>query len=202
MGVTTRIRSILGAAAAAVLLACGGAEPSVETGREDRPVADCGVAAEDVQVAGGVGVLRPGASVAEVEAECSVVLDTVQAGPEGMPVRTLLVALGGDSVVAEIAADTVWRLRLTSSRFRTPAGFAVGTPAKVLAAANGARVQIGEGEVYMVVAGECGVSYRIAGVDFGTVAAARSPEQALADLPDSARVDRILIWRCAPEPAA
>ena len=119
-----------------------------------------------------------------------------------MPVRTLLVALGGDSAVAEIVADTVWRLRLASPRFRTPAGFAVGVPARELAAADGARVLVGEGEVYVTVAGECGVSYRLGGVDFGVVAAARSPEEAPANLPDSARVDRILVFHCPPAPAA
>ena len=195
---------MVGAVAATALLisaGCDDAEPRAET-RVDPPGADCGAVAGNVQIQGGIGVLRPGATVADVRAGCAVARDTVEPGLEGMSVRTLLVALGADSVVAEIAADTVWRLRLTSTRFRTPAGFGVGTLAKELAAADGARVQIGEGEVYMVVAGECGVSYRIAGADFGAVAAARSREQALAELPDSARVDRILVWQCTPGPAA
>jgi hypothetical protein len=188
------------AALLAAVVGCGDSRPRGENGRGAAlspadSLADCGVPAGDVQIDAPLGVLRPGAAVPDIRSRCAVVRDTILTGAEGMPVRLLTVALGTDSVTAEVVNDTIWRLRLTSARFRSASGFGVGTPARAIAAAPGARVHVGEGEVYMLVAGSCGVSYRIAGADFGRVAAA-SATAALEELPDTARVDRVLVWRC------
>jgi hypothetical protein len=113
-----------------------------------------------------------------------------------MPMRTVIVALGGDSAVAEIQGDSVWRVRLTSTRFRSAAGIGIGTPAPQVAAIDGAGAFAGEGEVYALIPSECGVSYRIAGAEFGRIASASSAEEALRSLPASAEVDLILIWGC------
>ena len=192
---------------AALLLAAGcqegGREADAELtpGRNQRPAElDCGVAAGDVQVDGGVGVLRIGVSVDEVRERCTVVRDTTVLDNEGMPVRWLVVSLRGDTAVAEIVADSVWRLRLTTPRFRTSAGLGVGTRISELAAMTGARALVGEGEIYVTVPGSCGVSHRIAGADFARVAGARSPELAMAALPEAANVDLLLVMDCAGNP--
>jgi hypothetical protein len=163
---------------------------------------ECGVPAGDVQIDEGVGVLRPGVGVEDVRQRCTVVRDTVVPGPEGMPTRLLVVKLGADSAIGEVVGDTLWRVRLSSERFRSAQGFGVGTLAREIAAAPGAGVHVGEGEVYMLLEGLCGVSYRLAGVDFGRVASAQSAERALEELPDSARVDRMLLWRCTQDRGA
>ena len=163
---------------------------------------DCGVSPGDVQVEEGVGVLRIGMSVEEVRQRCRVVRDTTVLDNEGMPARRLEISIGDDTAVAEIVADSVWRVRLTSPRFRARGGLGIGTSASALAAIPGARALAGEGEVYVTMPGTCGVSYRVAGADFARVSGARSPEEAMDLLPDTARVDLLLVYACAKELAA
>ena len=193
--------------AAALLLTTGcqeggrDADADLTPSRNERPAElDCGVAAGDVQIDGGVGVLRIGVSVEEVRERCTVIRDTTVLDNEGMPARWLVVLLDGDTAVAEIAADRVWRLRLTTPRFRTSAGLGVGTRISELVAIAGARALVGEGEIYVTVPAICGVSYRITGADFARVAGARSPELAMAELPEAAHVDLLLVMDCAGSP--
>jgi hypothetical protein len=165
----------------------------------DRGRGGCGVPAGDVQIEDGVGVLRPGVRVSELRAQCRVVRDTTVTGVEGMPVRTVVVALGADSAVAEVREGRVWRLRLTSERFRGPGGIGVGTPARRLEMVAGAGAYAGKGEVYVLIRSRCGVSYRLAGADLDRVASAATGEEALAVMPESAVVDLVLLWRCGNE---
>ncbi|HSJ64568.1 MAG TPA: hypothetical protein VK922_11805 [Gemmatimonadaceae bacterium] len=184
---------------------CAGEHGSDRAGppSDDRVApADCGVPAGDVQIDEGIGVLRPGTSIEDVRRRCTVVRDTVVPGPEGMSARLLVVQLGADSAVGEVVDETIWRVRLSSGRFRSAQGFGVGTRAREIAAAPGAGVHVGEGEVYMRLEGICGESYRLAGVDVGRVASAQSAERALEGLPDSARVDRVLLRRCPQDRGA
>lgn len=167
-----------------------------------RGVTDCGILPGDVQVEEGVGVLRIGTSVEEVRQRCRVVRDTTVLDIEGMPARRLVVSIGDDTAVAEIVADSVWRVRLTSPRFRAGDGLGVGASASALAAIPGARALAGEGEVYVTIPGTCGVSYRVAGADFARVSSARSPEDAMDRLPDTAHVDLLLVYACANEAAS
>jgi hypothetical protein len=166
-----------------------------------RGATDCGIPPGDVQVEEGVGVLRIGTSAEEVRRRCSVVRDTTVLDNEGMPARRLVVSIGDDTAVAEIVADSVWRVRFTSPRFRA-GGLGIGTSGSALAAIPGARALVGEGEVYVTIPGACGVSYRVAGADFGRVSGARSPEEAMDLLPDTAQVDLMLVYACANAPAA
>jgi hypothetical protein len=124
------------------------------------------------------------------------VRDTTVLGVEGMPERRVVVALGADSAVAEIQDDSVWRVRLTSRRFRSEDGVGIGTPARRLTELSGAGAYAGEGEVYVLIPSECCVSYRISGAELGEVASASSAEEALRSMPHSAEVDLILIWGC------
>lgn len=168
----------------------------------ERGVTDCGVHPGDVQVEEGVGVLRIGTSVEEVRQRCRVVRDTTVLDIEGMPARRLVVSIGDDTAVAEIVADSVWRVRLTSPRFRAEGGLGIGTLASTLAAIPGARALVGEGEIYVTVPGTCGVSYRVSGADFARVSSARSPEEAIDLLPDTAQIDLLLVYECANESGA
>jgi hypothetical protein len=157
---------------------------------------DCGVSEGDVQIERGVGVLRIGAAVEAVRERCRIVRDTTALDNEGMPSRRIVVLLNGDTSVVEVVSDSIWRVRLTSPRFRTRGGLGVGTPARAFTALEGARALIGEGEIYVTVPAVCGVSYRMHGADFARVAGASSAEEALRELPDTARVDLLLLVEC------
>jgi hypothetical protein len=203
-----RILTIVAAATLTLATAAGcqrdaPADSVIDSASSARRVAtDCGVPPGDVQVEEGVGVLRIGTSAEEVRQRCRVVRDTTLLDLEGMQARRLVVSIGDDTAVAEIVADSVWRVRLTSSRFRAGGGLGIGTSASALAAIPGARALVGEGEVYVTIPGTCGVSYRVAGADFARVSSARSPEEAMDLLPDTARVDLMLVYACANVQAA
>ena len=204
-----RILTIAAAAALTLATAAGcqrdaaPADTAIDSASSARRGAtDCGVLPGDVQVEEGVGVLRIGTSVEEVRQRCRVVRDTTVLDNEGMPARRLVVSIGDDTAVAEIVEDSVWRVRLTSSRFRAGGGLGIGTSGSALAAIPGARALVGEGEVYVTIPGTCGVSYRVAGADFARVSSARSPEEAMSLLPGTAQVDLLLVYACANEPTA
>jgi hypothetical protein len=161
---------------------------------------DCGVGPGDVQINGGLGVLRIGTLADHVRERCQIVRDTTVLDNEGMVARELVISLGADTAVAEVQSDSVWRLRLTSRRFRTGEGLGIGSSVGELAANAGARALVGEGEIYVTVPATCGVSYRIGGADFGRVARAPSAERAIDVLPDTARVDLLLVVGCGHRP--
>lgn len=207
-GIPDSLRLATRAALACALLACGNGDGSARSGEPPdsvvTPIADCGVPAGDVQVLPpgdvqidpGVGVLRPGAAVAGVLRGCVVARDTIVRDVEGMPQRQLQVVVGPDTVIAEVVTDTVWRVRLTSRRFRVLDSLGVGSAARALTRRAGARALIGEGEVYLTIPEACGVSFRVSGVDFAHVAGAGAPERAVARVPDTATVDLLLLLPC------
>jgi hypothetical protein len=176
-----------------LLAACTTDEP--DDSSAVRAGLDCGVPAGDVQIDGGVGVLRIGTPVADLTKRCSIVRDATVPDNEGMPSRELAIALGSDTAIAEVVGDSVWRLRFTSPRFRA-GDVRVGTTVADLERFDGARALVGEGELYVTLPEICGVSFRIAGAEFARAASARSPEAALGTLPDTARVDLLLVFAC------
>lgn len=189
------------AATLLVAFACRGesrqADSTVLVGATQQSARDCGIPPGDVQIDEGAGVLRAGVPASQVLERCEVVLDTTVLDNEGMPARELVIALGADTAVAEVVADSVWRVRFSSSRFRSSDGIGVGSAVSVLKRLPGARALVGEGEVYVTVPTTCGVSYRIAGADYPAIASAPAAEAALRRLPDTARVDRVLVFACA-----
>lgn len=207
------LRLAAGSALVCVLLACDGGEPAERGAAPPDSVAtstaDCAVPSGevqigppgDVQIGPGVGVLRPGAAVADLMRQCTIDRDTVVHDAEGMPQRQLRVVLGPDTAIAEVVADSVWRVRITSRRFRVLDSLGVGTPAGVITRIPGARALIGEGEVYLTIPAACGVSFRVSGVDFAHVAGADTPAHAAARVPDTATVDLMLLLPCTSERA-
>lgn len=157
---------------------------------------DCGVPAAGVQIERGIGVLQVGATVELLGERCRLVKDTVVTGVEGMPGRQLYIVILGDTVVAEVEQDTVWRIRLTTERFLTGDSLGVGTPAEDLTSREGARALVGEGEIYLTIEEACGVSFRLDGVSYSNVASASSPESAVMLVPDTSMVDLVLLIPC------
>ena len=191
--------------AAALLLAaafaCSGDDPRAAIDADsakDNPLAvtDCGVEGAGVQIERGIGVLQVGAPVELLGERCRLVKDTVVTGVEGMPGRHLYIVILGDTVVAEVEQDTVWRVRLTTERFRTGDSLGVGTAAADLTSREGARALVGEGEIYLTIEEACGVSFRLDGVSYSNVASAPSPESAVRLVPDTSIVDLVLLTPC------
>ena len=188
-----RARSIV----SLLVLACGGSNETVPDSaagvgtNSSKP--DCGVAASPasgVLTASGVGDLRVGATVAEVRSRCDIVGDTTLPGPEGTQERRLTIAVQSDSIEAIVDGDRVWRVEVTSRRFRTSDSLGVGSRGWELKRGRG-EIATGEGNVAVVREDHCGLSFFVRGV---------KPLETWRSLPDSALVYRVLAFGC-PRPS-
>jgi len=108
------------------------------------------------------GGLRIGDPVDRVRRDCDVAGDTVLM-LEGMQQPALLVDLAGDTVVAEIVADEVWRITVRTPGLPTAESLRVGTPARRVAELEGASVAAGEGRYFVMAPSLCGLSFEIGG---------------------------------------
>jgi hypothetical protein len=126
--------------------------------------------------------------VVDLRLKCRVVLDTsMTSGAEGLPERRIIVLLGRDSVAATIAEDRIWRIELTSLRFRTADSVGIGSTVRRLRRDAARILGAGEDGFYLELPRACGLSFRIAGV---------SGAQEWADIPMDATVDKILVFGC------
>lgn len=168
--------------------------PSRESAPAAARIPTCRINDGTILTADGIGRLRVGASVAEVRAECVIVRDTTGPDLEGMQQRRIAVDLERDTVEAVVVDDRVWRIHVDGPAFRTADGLGVGTTVAELRKDRAARVLAGEGSMFITVADQCGLSFRLGGVQFG-------PELPAADLPAEARVVEVLAFGCeSPQP--
>ena len=151
-------------------------------------VLDCGVGPGAVLTGSGIGALRIGATVAEIRSRCMVLTDSVYPGPEGQPERRLAVVTGSVNTAAAIVDDHVWRIYVASPRFMTADSLGVGTAVGQLRGPQ-ARLARGEG-TFVLRQDHCGLSFQLAG---GVPPGA----QTLDAVPDSVRVERVLVIGCA-----
>lgn len=136
-----------------------------------------------------VGCLELDATVAEAARDCQVVADTT-IHLEGMPQRALWVDVGAGRVLAEIVEDRVWRISVAEAGPVTADSVGVGTPLRDLVAYPDPRISAGEGQYFLTTPAQCGLSFGIRGLPFGE--GPWSAEE-MAAMPDSVRVDRILV---------
>lgn len=146
----------------------------------------------------GVGELRIGRSVEEIERACAVLWDTTGRDAEGNSARAIGVRIGHDSVQAEVVDDRIWRLTITTPTLRTSDSLGVGTPLARLLVAPGVRGLNGEGFVFVTMPEHCGLSFQLS----TTAAAPRSgwTRAALQRLPAGTHVTRVLVIGCASPP--
>jgi hypothetical protein len=78
-----------------------------------------------------------------------------------MPARIATVDVGGETVEAEIVDDKVWRLAVSSPRFRTSDSLGVGTPLARLLELREPHGGMGEGALYFLSPAHCGLSFRL-----------------------------------------
>jgi hypothetical protein len=122
------------------------------------------LAAGGTQLTGAsVGTVRLRESEADIRIRCTVAADTVLL-LEGEPQPALLLALGIDTVMAEIVSGRIWRLRVRSPGLRTSDSTGVGTPANRLLSETAATLSWGEGEHYVISPSYCGLSFQLQGL--------------------------------------
>jgi hypothetical protein len=173
------------------LLACAGKEQQAVSRDAASP---CG---NEVISDRGIGELVVGRTVDSVKRLCHVVSDTTELGGEGMPTRIMTVAFSHDTVEAEIDSGRVWRIEVASPTFRTADSLAVGTSLQRLLLLKKPRGLSGEGAVFLVSSQHCGLSFQLS--ESGSDAPPENWDRAaLARLPKSTVVDRILIVSCDP----
>lgn len=132
-----------------------------------------------------------------VKAVCQVAFDTIRPGIEGDSERVMMVAFPPNGVEAEILADTVWRLNVRTPGIRTTDSVGVGSTLSTLLPRGDAIGLIGEGIFVVVYRDRCGMSFVLSGgIPPGRPRVWSARE--LATLPPSTKVERIMVYRCAP----
>jgi hypothetical protein len=196
----------LGAVAALVALAaCGGSDEVPEAARRDGPdpraprvgpAGPCGYRTAARLTGDGIGSLVIGRAVADLAGDCLVLSDTIDPlGPEGMPQRLLRVELGPDTVTVEVHEDRIFRLDVRSPRIRTVDGLGVGVTLAELLQVQDLRGISGEGALFAVSPSHCGLSFAL-GPEPPDRAGSNWTRGALAELPDTLSVRRVLAYGC------
>lgn len=157
----------------------------------------CGISAATLLTETGIGDLQIGQPVSRLAEECAVLSDTTVLGAEGMPARIVMVDLGRDTVPVEVSDDKVWRIALDDGAFQTADSLGVGTPLTDLLHFTGVHGMPGEDGFYVRVPDHCGLSFRLSNASSGFTASDWTAEM-LRKLPPSARVERVLVFGCAP----
>lgn len=143
----------------------------------------------------GIGDLRIGRALDSVRTLCAVGRDTTRLASEGQLARIVTIAIDGEVVEAEIVDEKIWRIEVRSSRFRTADSLGVGTPLSRLLVHRRARGITGEGQLFVVSADHCGLSFRLS--DNGSNARSQDWDRAaLSRLPAATVVDKVLIVGC------
>jgi len=150
---------------------------------------DCTAGPGTVLTGAGVAGIRIREDAGKVRHRCNVVADTTLT-IEGQSQPAIKIALDGDTIIAEIVNDQIWRITVASPGLATSDSLRVGTPARQLAAIPGATVSPGEGNYYVFLPEHCGLSFGLDGLPVRTQPWTIAD---LATLPDSARVAKILI---------
>lgn len=192
-------------AAIAVAVGCRQAD---RAGRQDDtagvvlPVDSSAVAARTCGVNGalsltedGIGDLQPGRSVSDVKMLCDVLSDSDQRGAEGMMERVLVVRIDGEIVPVTVTNDKLWRIELSSPRFRTADSLGVDAPLHRIASKPGAQFAPGEDGVYAFVPDHCGMSFRFS-LPLRPPAGGQWTAKSIGAAHPDAAVDRVLVTRC------
>ena len=144
-----------------------------------------------------VGAIAIGDPVESLK-KCQVVRDTVVPADEGSTARKVFIALGADTVAAEIVDGRVWRIEALSPGILTADSIGVGTPLSRLLRMSNPRGITGEGRMFVVSPDHCGESFQIS--HFAPDPRGGWTRAALAKLPEGTHVTRVLVIGCHPEP--
>lgn len=186
---------LLSTLALLALAACADAPPRAEgraaTANAEGEELPCTSGKEPMLTGAAVGGIAIRDDAEDVRRRCPVVGDTTLM-LEGEPQPAMRIALGGDTIVAEVVEGRIWRIRVTSPGLTTSDSLHVGTPVRRLAALPGAALAFGEGQ-FIVSPAHCGLSFGIEGLPFRTRPWTTAE---LATMPDRVRVGTILVTGC------
>jgi hypothetical protein len=155
----------------------------------------CGVAGKPVLTEQGIGELKQGRRVSEVRELCDVISDARERGVEGMMERVLVTRIAGEPVRSIVTDDRIWRIEVTSPRFKTADSLGVDTPLERIARRSGSQFFPGEGGVYGFVPDHCGLSFRFS-IPLRPPKGGQWTSAAIEKAHGDAAVDRVLITRC------
>ncbi len=152
---------------------------------------------DEVITGRGIGELVIGRNVDSVKRLCHVISDSTELGAEGLPTRILRVAFSRETVEAEIDSSRIWRIEVASRSFMTSDSIGVGTSIARLLRLREPTGLGAEGAVFLVSPQHCGLSFQLS--ESGSDAPPENWNRAaLAGLPKSTIVDRVLIVGCNP----
>ena len=158
---------------------------------------NCGITGKPVLTEKGIGELTEGRPVAQIRELCDVISDTRERGVEGMMEHVLVTRIAGEPVRSSITDSRIWRIEITSPRFRTSDSLGVDTPLRRIARKRGAQFFPGEGGVYGFVPDHCGLSFRFS-VPLRPPRAGVWTAESIDKAHGDAAVDRVLVTRCDP----
>jgi hypothetical protein len=145
----------------------------------------------------GVGSLRLGISVDSLRHICRVIRDTVALTKYGeVPARTVGVSFTPDTVWAGVGDDgRVFNVQVRGGAFAVADSLRVGTPLGTLTSVAGIVGEVSDGELFVVLPSQCGMSFGISADSTFHPDTSLSVEQ-LRRLPASSRVTSIWIAGC------
>jgi len=156
----------------------------------------CDLAGSPILTGEGIGAIRPGRDVDEVKQLCEVVSDAEQRGTEGAMERVIVVRIAGEDVPATVVDDKIWRIALSSPRFKTIDSLGVDAPLRRIASKPGAQFAPGEDGVYGFVPDHCGLSFRFS-LPLRPPAGGQWTAASIGAAHADAAVNRVLVTRCA-----
>jgi len=157
----------------------------------------CGVGPTTLLTDSGIGGLQVGASTTSIKQRCSVLADTTELGDEADSQRVLLVRFGPDTVEATIDNDRVWRIEVTTPRFRSADSLGVGSRVSAFRRFHDLKAESGEGPYYLYTASHCGMSFALPWKAVPDSFYAQTLEgAALNEVADTLRVESVLVFGC------
>jgi hypothetical protein len=186
----------------ALWVACGKTASSRASMRADSShqavIDSCGVSSRAHMTGQGIGAIRVGSPIAGIRRRCRVVRDTVESDDEGNPERQLFLDLGPDTAIVRVENGRVGSLVVRGAVRRTVDSLGVGTTLGRLRLKD-PRGAEGEGGLFVMTSRNCGLSFHLAYVVKDSEHRQEWSADELRAIPDSTRVDRVLIIGCGEE---
>jgi hypothetical protein len=142
-----------------------------------------------------IGVIRIGMAIPDVREHCRILRDTTEMN-EGEPGRVVYVLVAHDTLRLDALRDSVRFIKARGPRFVTPDSLHAGMPLARLLIGRHPRVLVGEGKVYLLDPGHCGISFGLSHEAYAQ--APHLDTAALAHLRRSTTIDEILVTGTAP----
>lgn len=144
----------------------------------------------------GVSAIRIGMPASAVKRSCRVLSDQTELGGEALPQRVLRVQVAGETLMVEPDEGRVWRVTVYSPKFRTDTGIGVGSTLAEVLRDGPASVLEGEGNLFLVSASHCGMSFQL---DYEPKDDEHRANWTIADLTDlspRSKVTQVLLVGC------